>query len=82
MTRDTHQVELDGLRLIGLGRVPRCSRCPRYADLVERYVNGHAARTRLAEPALDCEHRHCDPLARRYEASAPRIALLDVRAAS
>ncbi len=82
MTRKRRQVELDGLRLIGLGRVPRCSRCPRYADLVERYVNSRAANGRLAAPALECDHRHCDPLVQRYETCAPSLTLVDVRAAS
>ena len=48
MTRKIRQVELDGLRLIGLGRVPRCRRCPRYADLVEHYVDPRTAATGLA----------------------------------
>ncbi len=81
MTRKTSQVALDGLRLIGLGRVPRCGRCPRYADLVERYVDSHARRAGLAAPAPECDHRHCDPLARRYGDAAPQPSLLDVRAA-
>ncbi len=71
MNAAMRQVELDGLRLIGLGRVPQCARCPRYADLVERYVDSRPADSRLAEAPAACEHRYCAPLAERY-AGAPR----------
>jgi hypothetical protein len=82
MTKEIRQVELDGLRLIGLGRVPRCTRCPRYANLVEHYVDSRAATTRLAPIPADCEHCYCAPLARRYNASPPQLPLVEARVAS
>ena len=82
MTRKIRQTELDGLRLLGLGRVPRCKRCPRYDDLVEHYVDSRAATTRLAGAPADCEHCYCAPLARRYEASPPHLELVRARVAS
>lgn len=82
MTEKQHQIELDGLRLIGLGRVPRCSRCPRYASLVERYVDPHSAASRLARVPADCVHSYCAPLARRYDALPAPLALVETRAAS
>ena len=82
MTKKIRQVELDGLRLIGLGRVPRCRRCPRYANLVEHYVDSRAATTRLAKVPADCVHCYCAPLAKRYDASLSQLAVVEARAAS
>ena len=70
MTATTHQVELDGLRLIGLGRVPRCASCPRYAELVSRYMDPARREQPLPEPPKDCPYKFCSPLARRYDATA------------
>jgi hypothetical protein len=82
MTRKIRQVELDGLRLIGLGRVPRCRRCPRYADLVEHYVDPPTAATGLAAVPADCDHCYCAPLASRYEDSRLQLGRGEARAAS
>jgi len=81
MTARTRQVELDGLRLIGLGRMARCARCPRYADLAERYVDTRPAAERLADVPRDCTHPYCAPLAKRYDAAPPQLALVQTRAA-
>ena len=82
MTREIRQVELDGLRLIGLGRVPRCKDCPRYASLVEHYVDPRPAFTGLAAVPTDCEHCYCAPLVNRYEDTRAQFASGEVRAAS
>ena len=82
MTEKTRQVELDGLRLIALGRVPLCSRCPRYANLVEHYVDPRSAVTRLARVPAECAHCYCTPLVRRYNASPRQLAFVEARAAS
>ncbi len=82
MTARIRQVELDGLRLIGLGRVPLCKRCPRYADLVDRYMEPRQPRARLAKVPQECLHRYCAPLAERYDASPPQLALVGNQAAA
>ncbi len=82
MTAKKRQVELDGLRLIGLGRVPFCARCPRYADLVDRYMEPRQPAARLANVPKDCVHRYCAPLAERYNGSAPQLALVQSQAAA
>jgi len=82
MNKRLRQVELDGLRLIGLGRVPRCARRPRYAGLVKHYVDSRSALPQLARVPADCAHRYCAPLAKRYNATAPQLALVDARVAS
>ena len=82
MTKKIRQVELDGLRLIGLGRVPRCKDCPRYASLVEEYVDPRPASAGLAAVPTDCEHCYCAPLPNRYEETRPQFAPEEVRAAS
>jgi len=68
-TRDTH--ELDRLRLIGLGRIPRCARCPRFEALVSAHAVG-AKNTpgRLPAPPASCLHHVCDPLAARLRPQA------------
>lgn len=81
MTARMRQVELDGLRLIGLGRIPLCARCPRYADFVDRYVGSRPSTTQLAHVPAACVHRYCAPLAERYAGSPPQLALVERRAA-
>lgn len=70
MTATTRQVELDGLRLIGLGRVPRCTSCPRYAELVGRYMDRERRSKPLIDPPATCPYAFCSPLAQRYDTSA------------
>ncbi len=75
MTARIRQIELDGLRLIGLGRVPLCARCPRYADLVNRYMEPRQPAARLAKVPAACVHPYCAPLAKRYDASPAQLAV-------
>ena len=73
MTRRTRQTELDGLSLIGLGRVPACAECPRYRDLVARYMSSSRSKTALAAVPATCEHLYCAPLAERYGKEPPAV---------
>ena len=65
--RKSH-IDMDGLRLIGLGRVPACSECPRYHDIVEAYTQPANRGMRLSAVPKQCAHAYCAPLARRYGA--------------
>ena len=69
-----HAGDLDGLRLIGIGRVPRCTGCPRYWLLVEAHEDAATERGLPEVPAY-CTHQICTPLADRYAATARRSAL-------
>jgi len=64
----------DGLRLVGLGRIPRCADCPRYTALVaafhERREGATPSRRLPAAPAT-CGFEACAPLARRYAPAIP-----------
>jgi len=66
--------EPDGLRLVGLGRIPRCADCPRYSALVEAFHErreGATASRRLPAVPAACGFEACAPLARRYAAPIP-----------
>ncbi len=62
--------DIDGLRLLGLGRIPRCERCPRYAALCSGYLASKAEHGRLLAvlPRVPdyCHSPYCAPLAVRY----------------
>ena len=75
MTGRKRQTELDGLRLIGLGRVPACGTCPRYRDLVARFMDPAGQPAVLAPVPGTCEHAYCTPLAERYGVQKP-VSLL------
>lgn len=59
---------LEELELIALGRIPRCTGCPRYAALLALHAAGRArddrARSLPAVP-LYCSHQVCAPVAAR-----------------
>ncbi len=61
--------DLDSLRLIALGRIPRCRRCPRYAGLVDAHAESRSSRA-LAAPPAHCTYQVCAPLAARYGPAA------------
>jgi hypothetical protein len=82
MRRNVQLAELDGLRLIGLGRIPRCKDCPRFADLIESYVNPRQNEGRLASAPRGCAHQCCAPIARRYGAPARELDFVETRVAS
>jgi hypothetical protein len=58
--------DLDGLRLLALGRIPRCGSCPRFRSLVAIHA-GSRAGDLPAVPAF-CTHAVCAPLAARWDA--------------
>jgi hypothetical protein len=70
MTLKKHGDEFDGLRLIGLGRIPTCSTCPRYAGLIERYMNPRLGGSGLADVPRRCDHAYCAPIAARFQEKA------------
>ena len=63
--------EMDSLRLIALGRIPRCTHCPRYRALSLMERAGHPAVDRLPPIPENCTWQVCAPLVRRYERAAP-----------
>lgn len=71
--------DIDGLRLAALGRIDRCSRCPRYEALVAGYLADRLeARPHCRPlPAVpgECRFQACTPLvARRSWADLPATA--------
>jgi hypothetical protein len=56
---------LDSLRLVALGRIPRCSGCARFHALVAAHDGGEVLSALPAVPAR-CRHEVCAPLAARY----------------
>ena len=76
--KDTgNPIDMDGLRLIGLGRVPACAECPRYQDLVAAYTEPALRGSRLSAVPKNCAHAYCAPLARRY--GVPPVTTWDLR---
>lgn len=65
MERSQRNIDLDGLRLIALGRIPRCASCPRYRALVAQHTLD--APTAEAMPTVPgfCHHEVCAPLVAR-----------------
>lgn len=66
--RDEIQTDdLDGLRLLALGRIPRCNGCPRFTALVDGHARGNRLRHPLPDVPESCTHQVCAPLVIRYE---------------
>jgi hypothetical protein len=67
----------DALRLLALGRIPRCERCARYRALASTHAAPRGLR--LALPAVPdfCVYQVCAPLAARYEEEAVGAAGVD-----
>jgi len=68
-TSDLLSGDMDGLRLFGLGRIPRCGQCLRYAALVDAYQAGCRTPGTLpsslpAVPAA-CHVPYCSPIVLR-----------------
>lgn len=58
--------ELDRLRLVAVGRIPRCARCPRFAALVDgQRSGGRIDASALPSVPAFCTHEVCAPLAAR-----------------
>jgi len=76
-------INLDGLRLMGLGRIPACASCPRYRDLVVAYQRPVEGGSALAAVPKSCLHAYCAPLARRYGVQPARSrTVLELHAAT
>ena len=69
--------DLDGLRLLALGRIPRCGGCPRFEALVDGHDGGDELRGPLPDVPEYCTHQVCAPLVIRYECAE---AILHLRA--
>jgi hypothetical protein len=57
--------DLDGLRLVALGRIPRCTHCPRYHALVAAHWSKAHGQAHLPSVPEYCHHPVCAPLAVR-----------------
>jgi len=62
----------DGLRLLGLSRIPRCAACSIFKALRKAYRSG----TSLTEPLppacdVECNYQYCAPLVTRFSPVQP-----------
>jgi len=64
-TRSHGTDDLDGLRLLALGRIPRCSSCPRFRSLVAAHERGFAVAGEPGAVPAHCRHEVCAPLVAR-----------------
>ena len=62
-------VDLDGLRLVAFGRIPRCKDCPRYMALVERHYESRRVVGSWPAVPASCTHEVCAPLVARFSAN-------------
>ncbi len=62
--------DLDGLRILGLGRIPRCVDCPRYEALVEAHDRSSTLPAILPLVPENCAFQVCAPLVHRYTRSS------------
>ncbi|HXV75855.1 MAG TPA: hypothetical protein VD788_05995 [Candidatus Polarisedimenticolaceae bacterium] len=70
--RSIRATDIDSLRLIALGRIPRCGSCARFRALVRAHDEGELG-TALPAVPKHCTHRVCQPLVDRLLArEAPR----------
>jgi len=80
-TRQKFDDSLDGLRLLGLSRIPRCGDCPRFRALVRSHEHRRAALETLPAAPAYCTHQVCAPMASRYGAECDgKVAALLGRA--
>jgi hypothetical protein len=66
----------DGLRLAGLGRIPRCETCPRYEALVSAHRRSRAGRRPslpLPEAPENCSFQACAALVPHFGWPAPTV---------
>jgi len=59
--------DLDGLRLLALGRIPRCGSCPRWLAMVDAHARGAEQRGCLPGAPDHCTHQVCAPLCDRLD---------------
>ena len=63
--------ERDGLRLLGISRIPRCESCNRLAALLVAYRSGATVELPLPRVPQDCSYEFCAPLVTRFTRSVP-----------
>jgi hypothetical protein len=66
--------DLDGLRLIALGRIPRCADCDLYHELLALYDDGSRQPGSVPQPPAGCMHKVCAPLEIRLSATRDQPA--------
>jgi len=72
-------LDKDGLRLLGLSRVPRCAACPRLDALLAAHLTGTPLAVPWPAPAACCREQICAPLVRRLagdEATRDQLSTL------
>ena len=57
--------DIDGLRLLGLSRIPRCAECPRLHALQRAHGNGGVVHS-LPPVSQICVYRACAPMVARF----------------
>ncbi len=62
--------DIDGLRLLALGRIPRCTDCARYLSLVACHEGSAEAPALLPPVPQKCTHAVCAPLVARLASVA------------
>ena len=67
---------LDELRLMALGRIPRCAGCPRYRALDSAFRSRGGGRGPQPLPPANCTYRVCAPLAARWWGASGEETLL------
>jgi hypothetical protein len=55
----------DGLRLLGLSRIPRCAGCARFKALEAAYEAGSPIVGRVPPVPGDCDYQICAPILER-----------------
>lgn len=58
--------DVDGLRLLGLSRIPRCASCPRLEGFLAAFEAGRPLTAPVPAPPSDCDYRICAPLVPCY----------------
>ena len=71
MSRGTDSRNMDRLRLVALGRIPRCGKCPRFHSIRAAHRARGQARECLPKVPDGCTHEVCAPLAARYGIGNP-----------
>lgn len=61
--------EKDGLRLLGISRIPRCESCERLAALLAAYRSRTIVELPLPRVPSDCSYEFCAPLVTRFTRS-------------
>jgi len=69
--------DLDGLRLLALGRIPRCGSCPRFGALADAHARGTKICGLLPDAPDHCTHQVCSPLMIRFASGLEEEAAKD-----